>query len=342
MAERYHAKVRQGEQMLIEHYLMSGGNYQFCWHRPLELMMVLKGTAEVFAGGRRYLLEQDDLLLINSNCGHSTFVRDLDSLVLICELAPAFFRQYFETDIGTLQINCTSSATSRGDPMFAQLRFLLARSFVYAFEEAPLAQNLSICYMTAMLSELMLHFPTRITDQRQGKEKEKEALERVIGYIESNFDQKLTLEQVAAHVQYNRTYLSTLFKRSTGILFNDYIIRVRLRHALEALGDERRSIVSIALDYGFPDSKAFSSSMKKYCGRTPQEYRQALKQNADLRIPHGADKYLACPNIEAEQLLARCGMGIARTVYRRPEDGALLRAYGTQLEEIAAGLRKFL
>ena len=67
MEMRYHAMVRQDNQILLEHYLMSGGNYQFCWHKPLELMLVLKGTAEVFAGGRRYLLEQDDMLLINSN-----------------------------------------------------------------------------------------------------------------------------------------------------------------------------------------------------------------------------------------------------------------------------------
>lgn len=342
MEMRYHAVVRQDNQLLLEHYLMSGGNYQFCWHKPLELMLVLKGTAEVFAGGRRYLLEQDDMLLINSNCGHSTFLRDLDSLVLICEVTPDFFQRCLSMEIGTLQIDCASTASSRGDPMFAQLRFLLARSFVYAFESLPLAQNLSIHYMTALLSELMLHFPTQITAQRQGKGKEKEALQQVMSYIETNFDQKLTLEQVAAHVQYNRTYLSTLFKKSTGILFNDYIIRVRLRHALEALGDEERSIVSIALDHGFPDSKSFSASMKKYCGRTPQEYRQALKQNAALRIPQGMDKYLPRPDAEAERLLARCGMGLAGTDSRQQRDTALLQTYSSQLEEIAAGLRKFL
>ncbi|WP_298016554.1 AraC family transcriptional regulator [uncultured Dysosmobacter sp.] len=345
METRYHAMVQQDGQLLLEHYLMSGGNYQFCWHKPLEFMLVLKGTAEVFADGRCYLLEQDDMLLINSNCGHSMFLRDLESLVLICEVAPSFFQRQFSMEVSTLQIECASSPASRREPMFAQLRFLLARSFVYAFEEDPLAHNLSIHYMTALLGELMLHFPTHITEQKQGKGKEKETLQRVMSYIETNFDQKLTLEEVSSHVQYNRTYLSTLFKKSTGILFNDYIIRVRLRHALEALGDEDRSIVSIALDHGFPDSKSFSASMKKYCGRTPQEYRQALRQNSALRIPQGADKYLPKPDAEAEKLLVRCGMGLEGTVQPQPaEEGnrALLREYCDQLEEIVDRLRGFL
>ena len=345
MENRYHAVIQENGRPLLEHYLMSGGNYQFCWHKPLEFMLVLKGTAEVFADGQRYLLEQDDVLLINSNCGHSIFLRDLDSILMICEAAPAFFQQQYSAEIDALQIKCVSSSANRQEPMFALLRFLLTRSFVYAFEETPLAQNLSIHYMTALLSELMLHFPNQIITRQHGKGKEKEALEQVMGYIEENYDQKLTLEQVAAHVQYNRTYLSTLFKKSTGILFNDYIIRVRLRHALEALGDETRSIVGIALDCGFPDSKSLSASMKKYCGRTPQEYRQALRQSTALCVPQGMDKYLLRPNAEAESLLARCGMGLAgtgQTRSARVQTAQHLRMYCDQLEEITNQLRKFL
>lgn len=345
MENRYYAAIQQDDHLLMEHYLMSGGNYQFCWHKPLEIMLVLKGTAEVFADGKRYLLEQDDVLLVNPNCGHSTFWHDPDSIVMICELSPEFFRRYFSMEISTLQINCVSTPSSRLSPLFAQIRFLLTKSFLYAFEESELAKNLSIQYMTALISELMLHMPTQVMNQKQGKGKEKDTLETVMEYIEVNYDQKLTLEQVAAHVQYNRTYLSTLFKKSTGILFNDYIIRVRLRHALEALGDEGCSIVDIALRYGFPDSKAFSASMKKYCGRTPQEYRQALRQNPSLRVPSGRDKYLPRPDSEATKLLERYRTGLfasASNADRQLDTTGLLRGYCDQLEIITEGLKRFL
>ncbi len=304
MGKWYHAVTAEEGQPLLEHYLLCGGSYQFCWHSPLELMLVLKNTAEVFMDGRQYHLEENDLLLINSNCGHSTFLRDLDSLVLICEVSPAFFREKLSMELSTLQIDCVSSQEDRGDPLFARLRLFLAQSFANALREEPTAQSLSLQYVSLLLSELMLHFPTQITIQKPGKGKEREALQQAMDYIEANFEQKLTLEQVAAHVQYNRTYLSTLFKKSTGVLFNDYIARVRLRHALEILGEQDRSIVDIALDHGFTDSKAFSASMKKYCGRTPQEYRQALRQNPGLRAMQGSDKYLPCPQPEVERLLA--------------------------------------
>lgn len=344
MEKKYHAIMKSEGAALVEQYLMRGGNYQFCWHKPMEIMLILKGTAEVFAHGKRYLLEQNDMLLINSNSGHSTFFRDLDCIVFICEIAPAFFQKYFSQEINALQIDCVSSAENRDSTLFIQLRFLLSKSFQYAFGDTELAQRLSLQYMTTLISELMLHFPTNITQQKQGKGKEKEALQIVMEYIETNYSQKLSLEQAATHVQYNRTYLSTLFKRSTGILFNDYIIRVRLRHALEALADLDRSIVSIALDYGFPDSKSFSSSMKKYCGRTPQEYRFALKQNPTLRILQGADKYLQRPDPETETLIEQyCGVAaLNRGKNERMENTSLLKDYCGQLDEIVQDMKRFL
>lgn len=341
MENWYHAVVTENRMPMLEHYLLCGGSYQFCWHNPLELMLVIKGSAEIFAGGRRYLLEQDDLLLINSNCGHSTFLRELDSLVLICEVSGDFFREKRSMELGTLQIDCVSSPENRGSALFARLRFFLVQSFFNALQDTPAAQSLSIQYISLLLSELMLHVPTQITAQKPGKGKEQEALQRAMDYIEANFEQKLTLEQVASHVQYNRTYLSTLFKKSTGILFNDYITRVRLRHALETLGEQDRSAVDIALDYGFTDAKAFSSSMKKYCGRTPQEYRQALRQNPGLRAMQGSDKYLPRPLPEAEEALSQYSPSFERTE-NRAADNQIIRDIREQLEAIAAQLGEFL
>lgn len=338
MGKWYHAVMAEEGQPLLEHYLLCGGSYQFCWHSPLELMLVLKNTAEVFADGRHYRLEENDLLLINSNCGHSTFLRDLDSLVLICEVSPAFFREKLSMELSTLQIDCVSSQEDREDPLFTRLRFFLTQSFANALREEPAAQSLSLQYVSLLLSELMLHFPTQITTQKPGKGKEREALQQAMDYIEANFEQKLTLEQVAAHVQYNRTYLSTLFKKSTGVLFNDYIARVRLRHALETLGEQDRSIVDIALDHGFTDSKAFSASMKKYCGRTPQEYRQALRQNPGLRAMQGSDKYLPRPQPEAEQLLANYSPDFGRNETKNTSEAS--QAIRECREQLAAVLQK--
>ncbi len=341
MEKWYHAIVTENRLPMLEHYLLGGGSYQFCWHGPLELMLVLKGGAEVFADGKKYLLEQDDLLLINSNCGHSTFLRELGSLVLICEVSADFFRERLAAELSTLQIDCVSSPGMGEEALFSRLRFFLVQSFFNALQEQPAVQRLSLQYVSLLLSELMLRFSTQVTAPKAGKGKEQEALQRAMDYIEANFEQKLTLEQVAAHVQYNRTYLSTLFKKSTGILFNDYITRVRLRHALETLGRQDRSVVDIALDHGFTDAKAFSSSMKKYCGRTPQEYRQALRQNPELRAMRGSDKYLPRPLPEAEEALARYSPCFERTD-SRTVDRQAVRDIREQLASIAARLDELL
>ena len=116
-------------------------SYQFCWHSPLELMLVLKGKAEIFADGKKYLLEQDDLLLINSNCGHSIFLRELDSLVLVCEVPADFFREKLAAELSTLQIDCVSSSANKEDALFSRLRFFLVQSFFNALIETPAVQR---------------------------------------------------------------------------------------------------------------------------------------------------------------------------------------------------------
>ena len=304
MKDRYQSELCGGGAVLVKQYLVRGGNYQFCWHRSMELMLILKGAAEVFADGNQHLLEKGDLLLINANCGHSIFLRDLDTVLMVAEIAPEFFQYAFQNEMSEPCIDCVSTDQNRNAPLFIQLRFLMMKAFSLSLSGSEFKEQLALQYMAVLTSELMLNFPTRVLGKRSSRAgKEKAALQKAMQYIESNYEEKITLEQVAAHVQYNRTYLSTLFKQNVGILFNDYISRVRLRHALEALSDMDRSIVSIALGYGFPDSKSFSSSIKKYCGHTPQEYRQALQKNPSLKVLSGEDKCLPRPDPEIERLM---------------------------------------
>ena len=46
---------------------------------------------------------------------------------------------------------------------------------------------------------------------------------------------RLSLEDLADYAQYNRTYVSTLFKQMVGINFHEYLTRVRFQHALNDL-----------------------------------------------------------------------------------------------------------
>ena len=103
---------------------------------------------------------------------------------------------------------------------------------------------------------------------------------------------KLTLEDLADYAQYNRTYLSTLFKQMVGINFHEYLTRVRFQHALADLAMTSDSLTDIALRNGFADLKTFNARFRTTLQRTPAEYRAQL---CPERVVGGMQrKYLPC------------------------------------------------
>ena len=305
--ERYHSKLYEGKDLLLEQYLVRGGSYQLCWHRAVEILLVLRGEVEAYVDGELKQLKQDDMTLINSNCVHSLFVKDPSTLFLVTEIHPGYLRKIPELRNQALYINFTTDEKSRANPFVAMVRYYCAETFSHSLREGKLEARLAEQYLGVLLYELIAKFGIGNTGARTSHERQHEVLQGAMDYIEQNYDMPITLEQVAEKAQYNRTYISTLFKSNLGMSFRDYLVRVRLRHAVELLAETDLPILQIALDCGFSNANSLTTSTKKYCGKNPQEYRNAFKSTDHdvLYALKEENKYLPYPNAEAEQLLLR-------------------------------------
>jgi two-component system response regulator YesN len=93
-------------------------------------------------------------------------------------------------------------------------------------------------------------------------------------YINENFFLPLTLEEVSDSIGISSTYLSSLFKKKTGIGFIDYLTQVRMDEAKELLSDPKRSVTDTASEVGYKDPKHFTKQFKKKVGLSPAEYRK--------------------------------------------------------------------
>lgn len=102
------------------------------------------------------------------------------------------------------------------------------------------------------------------------------AIEKSIDYISSHYAEKLTLERVSSHVYLNRSYFSELFKRETGINYNDYINQVRIQKACELMEDHRHSLSDIAQLVGYSDQNYFSKIFKRLVGESPKTYQKKV------------------------------------------------------------------
>ena len=102
-------------------------------------------------------------------------------------------------------------------------------------------------------------------------------IQQAMIYIDSDLEGDLSLNMLAAKLNVNSSYLSTLFKREMGQSIPDYITSQRMTLAMQLLGSTKMQIQTVAQKCGVPDVNYFTKKFKKATGRTPKEYRQALE-----------------------------------------------------------------
>ncbi len=99
----------------------------------------------------------------------------------------------------------------------------------------------------------------------------------VIYYLQSCYNQKITIEKLADEFHTNRTTLLNDFKEYTGQSVNRYLIQLRLTMASTLLRDTELSVDEICDRTGFSDISYFSKVFKKKINHTPSEYRRICK-----------------------------------------------------------------
>jgi AraC-like DNA-binding protein len=101
------------------------------------------------------------------------------------------------------------------------------------------------------------------------------AVNRIINYLNENYEQKISLEQIAHNMYLSPVYISKIFKEETGESPINYLIKIRLEKAKEILLNEGSgSIKSIANRVGYDDVYHFSKLFKKYYGISPLYYKK--------------------------------------------------------------------
>lgn len=114
------------------------------------------------------------------------------------------------------------------------------------------------------------------------KEHDDEPIRKAQEYIEINFNQKITVDQIASMVALSRRNLERRFKKATANTIVEYIQRVKIEAAKMSLELSRENIAEVMYKVGYSDNKAFRTTFKKITGLSPLEYRN--RYNKAMRL----------------------------------------------------------
>lgn len=105
----------------------------------------------------------------------------------------------------------------------------------------------------------------------------RKVIEEAKCFIMENYNQIITLEDVAHHVYINPSYLSVLFQNITGVKYIHYLTDYRISKAKLLLGDLQYKVYEIGEMVGYCNPRYFATIFKKYTGMTPFKYRDSIK-----------------------------------------------------------------
>ncbi len=100
------------------------------------------------------------------------------------------------------------------------------------------------------------------------KAHEDEPVKKAQEFIESNFQEKITVDQLSSMLALGRRSLERRFKSATCNTVTEYIQRVKIEAAKKNLESGRKNINEVMYDVGYNDTKAFRTTLKK-----SQDYR---------------------------------------------------------------------
>ncbi len=101
-------------------------------------------------------------------------------------------------------------------------------------------------------------------------------IQKVLTKIDSELTGDLSLKAQAKIHSVNPSYLSSLFKKETGVTLTDYVNKKRAEHAALLLKTTNMQIQTIAQYCGIFDVNYFTKIFKKYYNKTPKEYRETM------------------------------------------------------------------
>jgi len=99
------------------------------------------------------------------------------------------------------------------------------------------------------------------------------AVRQAMQYVAQHYPEPLSLEHVAEQVRLSPAYFSSLFRKTTGAGFAEYLNRVRVEEGKRLLSSTDLAIVDIAVPVAYADQSYFSKVCKKYTGLSPRLYR---------------------------------------------------------------------
>lgn len=112
------------------------------------------------------------------------------------------------------------------------------------------------------------------------KEHTDEPIKKAQEFIEKNYRERITVEQLTSMLALGRRNFERRFKKATSNTVVEYMQRVKIEAAKKGLETSRKNVSELMYEVGYTDTKAFRTTFKKITGLSPVEYKNKYNNQA--------------------------------------------------------------
>jgi AraC-like DNA-binding protein len=256
--------------------------YPWHFHSEFEIVYILKSSGKRFVADSIEPFSEGDITLMGSNLPHfwksDEGVESNDSKhvnAIVVQFHKDFFREEINSYPEFHRINELLKKASRGihfppsatERLGRMLKRLLKMNglermlyFVKLMDIMARTENYRILASTAYQLEEHTELNSR--------------LDKIMHFINTNYQRKITQEEIATRIGMSTVAFCRYFKEKTGKGFIFFINEMRVGYACKLLIENHLNVTQICFECGFNNLSNFNRTFKRLTSFTPVEYRQ--------------------------------------------------------------------
>lgn len=256
------------------------------WHKEIELIYASRGKVNIGIGQTVVALEEGEMIFFASGEPHY-FLASPDSERYVYQFDLKLF------DESSLRKNEENLITlfEQGErhsrywpPEFSEtIKNLLVKLYDLEITQ-PMGKNyLILSCLYRLIGEFYQSLPrkteqVKVTPTAVHRKETLERLNQVFDYIETRYQEAITVDEVAKFVGFSPYYFTRFFKKNTGQTFIQFLTEYRVNQAKFILSNEKLPMAEVAEQAGFSSVKTFHHVFKEAVGQSPLQYQKKMTE----------------------------------------------------------------
>lgn len=228
------------------------------FHSPIEMWIMLEGSAEVWINGRRELLRKGEIIVAFSYDTHACRVLEkgsrMGTLILPLSCCGEFREEIKEKR--------AMDTVIRDEAVFETVHKSLLQMVKKDRSEMTRKGHLYVAF-GMILDHLSMEARSEKVDLQLSA--------RLMEYMQENFRREISLQSAASALGYHPGYISRYFKENFHISFGRYLTLLRLRESV-LLMQAGKGLSDCAFESGFGSLTTFHRCFQKEFQCTPKQY----------------------------------------------------------------------